>query len=94
MAEQIDADKLIILTGEEKVYLHYHTPEARALDVMTVEEAKDYIAKGEFEEGTILPKVEAAISFISGNTERTAIITDHANALKANKGKAGTLIKA
>ena len=94
LAEQLNADKMIILTGEEKIYLNYNTPEAKPLDVLTVSEAKNYIAQGQFEEGTILPKIEAGISFISGNTERTVIITDHANALNANKGKTGTLMKA
>ena len=57
LADLIDADELMILTGEDQVYLHYGTPEQQPIDTMTVAQAKEYLANGEFEEGTISPKI-------------------------------------
>ena len=71
----MDADELIILTGEEKVCLNYGKDDQIALDELTVTQAGQYIENGEFEEGTILPKIEAAIDFIGNSAIRKAIIT-------------------
>ena len=75
LAELIDADELIILTGEDHVYLDYGKPEQRPIERMSTAEAKQYIAEGVFEEGTILPKIQAAVDFIGNSAIRKATIT-------------------
>ena len=74
LAELVDADELIILTGEDHVYLDYGTPEQRPIEEMTTAEAKRYIEEGAFEEGTILPKIQAAVDFIGNSAVRKATI--------------------
>jgi carbamate kinase len=66
LALEIGADMLVISTGVEKVCLDFGKPEQRALDSMTVAEARRYIAAGHFPAGSMLPKVEACIQFIEG----------------------------
>lgn len=75
LAELIDADELIILTGEDHVYLDYGKPEQRPIEQMTTAEAQRLIEEGAFEEGTILPKIQAAIDFIGNSAIRKATIT-------------------
>ena len=75
LAELIDADELIILTGEDHVYLDYGKPEQRPIECMSTAEAQRYIEEGAFEEGTILPKIQAAIDFIGNSAIRKATIT-------------------
>lgn len=75
LAQLLDADELIILTGEDYVYLDYGKPDQKAIEQMSVAQAKDYIAAGEFEEGTILPKIQAAVDFIGNSAIRRAVIT-------------------
>ena len=75
MAELLDADMLIILTGTEKVYLHYGTENAQPIDYMSMADAKKYIEEGEFEEGTMLPKIQAAINYIGDSAVRKTLIT-------------------
>ena len=74
LAELIGADELIILTGEDHVYLDYGKPEQRPIETMTTAEAKRYIEEGAFEEGTILPKIQAAVDFIGNSAIRKATI--------------------
>ena len=92
LAEQLDADILLLLTGVEKVALNYGSPSETPLDSMTVEEATRYIDEKQFSSGAMLPKVEAAVSFASSNKERKAIITSIDTALAGLTGKTGTLI--
>lgn len=75
LAELIDADELIILTGEDHVYLDYGKPEQRPIESMSAAEAQRYIEEGAFEEGTILPKIQAAVDFIGNSAIRKATIT-------------------
>ncbi|MBO5153817.1 MAG: carbamate kinase [Eubacterium sp.] len=75
LAELIDADELIILTGEDHVYLDYGKPEQRPIESMSTAEAQRYIEEGAFEEGTILPKIQAAVDFIGNSAIRKATIT-------------------
>lgn len=75
LAELIDADELIILTGENYVYLDYGKPEQRPIERMSTAEARRYIEAGEFEEGTILPKIQAAVDFIGNSAIRKATVT-------------------
>ena len=92
LAEQLDADVLLLLTGVEKVALNYGSPSETPLDSMTVEEATRYIDEKQFSSGAMLPKVEAAVSFASSNKDRKAIITSIDTALGGLTGKTGTLI--
>lgn len=91
LAKEINADVLIILTGVEKVCLNYKKPDQVELDRLTVEEAKRYLAEGHFPSGSMGPKIEAAIDFVSA-TGRECIITDMAVLDKALKGETGTRI--
>jgi len=75
LAKEIDADSLIILTAVEKVALNFGKPDVKWLDSLTVEEAKKYIEEGQFSPGSMLPKVQAALEFVSSGQGRTAIIT-------------------
>lgn len=75
LAGLIDADELIILTGEDHVYLDYGKPEQRPIETMSIAEAKRYMEEGAFEEGTILPKIQAAVDFIGDSAIRKATIT-------------------
>ena len=91
LAQSIDADLFLISTAVEQVYLHFNTPDQKAIDVMTVAEAKTYIEEGHFAKGSMLPKVQAIIWFLeSGGKE--ALITDPQNIARALKGETGTRI--
>lgn len=93
LAEMLDADMFVILTGEEKVCLNYGKPDQKALDVLTVQEAVSYIEEGQFEEGTILPKIQAAISFIGNSAVKTALVTKLDRSKEAMEGLTGTVIR-
>lgn len=92
LAEEIDADLLIILTAVEKVAIHYGTPKQIDLSEITVDQAKEYIEEGYFEEGSMLPKMRAAISFASSGKERAALITLLDKAREGIRGETGTRI--
>jgi carbamate kinase len=89
LARQIQADCLIISTAVEKVCLNFGKPEQKALDRMTVSEAKRYIKEGHFKPGSMLPKVQAVIDFLEGGGQE-AIITDPEHLELALAGKSGT----
>src|SRR5690606_219955 len=91
LAQNLRADIFIISTGVPKVALNFNKPDQRDLDVMTLEEARRYMAEGHFAPGSMLPKIEAAIEFV-GNGGPQAIITDPPNLAKALRGEAGTRI--
>jgi carbamate kinase len=74
LAKEIDADMLVISTTVEKVCLNFGTPGQRALDSMTVAEARRYMAEGHFKPGSMLPKIEACIQFVT-DSGREALIT-------------------
>ena len=63
MAEQLDADVLIILTAVEKVAVNFGKPDQKWLDSLTPEEARRYMDEGQFAPGSMLPKVQAAVQF-------------------------------
>ncbi|QHQ62544.1 carbamate kinase [Anaerocolumna sedimenticola] len=92
LAELVQADILLFLTGVEKVAIHYGTKEEQPLDFITVNEAKEYISDGYFDAVSMLPKVEASIQFISSAPNRQAIITHIEKAKDAIHGKTGTSI--
>ncbi|MDO5405697.1 MAG: carbamate kinase [Eubacteriales bacterium] len=94
LAKEIDADVLMILTDVDQVSLNHGTPEAKPLAHMTVAEAESYSKEGQFGASSMLPKVEASVSFIKAGKGRSAIITSLANAESSIEGKAGTTIEA
>lgn len=93
MAELLDADMLVILTGVEKVCLDYGKDTQRPLDVMTVAEAREYIQEGQFGEGTMLPKIESAVAFIGNSAVRTVLITRLDKTREGITGETGTVIR-
>lgn len=92
LAENLNADILMILTAIDKVKINFNTPDEQALDSMTVAEAERYIADGQFAAGSMLPKVEACVRFVKGGKGRIAVIADLNDAGEAAKGNAGTTI--
>jgi len=92
LAETIDADVLLILTAVEHVKINFKKENEEDLKTLTADEAFKYIAKGEFAAGSMLPKIEAGISFVSSGKNRTCIITNPENAINAIEGKTGTKI--
>ena len=92
LAKELDADILLILTAVDKVYINYGKENQKALDEINVGEAKDYIEKGEFAKGSMLPKIEACLEFVNGSSKR-AIIGSLEKAHEAIKGTSGTIIK-
>ena len=92
LAEDIEADILVILTEVEKVSINYRKPDQKDLSVLTAAEAEQYIAEGHFAPGSMLPKVQAAVKFVKDNPGRKAIITSLYKAVEALEGKAGTII--
>ena len=75
LAELIEADRLVILTSVEKVCLNFGTKQETPIDEMTTAQAKKYMEEGQFEAGTMLPKIEAAIEFIGNSAVRSVLIT-------------------
>lgn len=92
LAETIDADILLILTAVDNVKINYKQSDEKALTELTVDDAFKLIAQGQFAAGSMLPKVEAGVSFVSGANKRVCIITSPEKASKAIEGKAGTRI--
>ena len=91
LAEQLDADVLIILTAVEKVAIHFGKPDEEWLAKMTPEEARKYMAAGEFAPGSMLPKVQAAVEFVESKPGRRALITLLEKAKDGIAGRTGTL---
>jgi carbamate kinase len=92
LAEIIDADMLIILTAVEKVAINFGKPNEKWLDSLTVAEAERYIGENQFAKGSMLPKVQAAMSFVRSKREHTALITMLSKAKDGIEGKTGTVI--
>ena len=90
LAELIDADMLVILTAVDRVAINWGKPEQKALGEMSVAEAERYCGEGHFAPGSMLPKVQAAISFAKAGG--TAIIASLENAAAALRGESGTHI--
>ena len=94
LAEQLDADFLIILTAVENAAINYGKPDEQKLGDITTEEARKYIEEGQFAPGSMLPKVEAAVKFAESKPGRTALITLLEKAKDGINGKTGTRIHA
>jgi carbamate kinase len=91
LAKEIGADLLVISTAVEKVCLNFGTPEQRALDSMTVAEARRYMAEGHFKPGSMLPKIEACVQFVM-DSGREALITCPESLPAALDGRTGTRV--
>ena len=94
LASDLKCDELIILTNVECVYKDFAKETQEPLPSMTVEQAKNLIADGQFEEGTMLPKIEAAIDYLEKVPTGKVLITSMARVKDAVAGKAGTVITA
>ena len=92
LAEELDADVLIILTAVEKVAVNFGKPEEKWLDNLTTAEARTYMDEGHFAPGSMLPKVQAAVKFAESKEGRTALITLLEKAREGILGKTGTHI--
>ena len=93
LAEEIDADALIILTSVDNVYINLGKENEEELGEITVEEAKKYMEEGHFGVYNMLPKFCAAVEFIEKRKGREAIITSYDKLLEGLKGKTGTIIR-
>lgn len=92
LAADLQADELIILTGVPVVYQNYGKEDQAEIRQMNVAEARKYIEEGQFEKGTMLPKIEAAIAYLEQNPAGRVLITSLDAAAEAIKGKNGTVI--
>jgi carbamate kinase len=94
LAEQLDADVLVILTAVEKVAVHFGKPDQQWLDELTPATAQRYIDEGEFAPGSMLPKVQAALRFAQSGAGRQALITQLELASDGIAGRTGTRVHA
>lgn len=92
LADILNADQLLILTAVDYVSLNFNKSTEKQIKSMTVQEAKQYIAESQFAPGSMLPKIIAAINFVSKNKKRKAIIANLKNANKAVNDESGTII--
>ncbi len=92
LAEILNADILMILTAVEQVAINFNKPDQKNLSLLTVEEAKRYMEEGHFAEGSMLPKVKAAMMFAESKMGRKSIIASLSKAKLAVMGRSGTSI--
>ncbi|MEG0273022.1 MAG: carbamate kinase [Hydrogenoanaerobacterium sp.] len=93
LAEQLDADCLIILTAVEKVAINFGKENQQWLDALTPQQARVYMDEGQFAPGSMLPKVQAAVQFAESKQGRSSLITLLEKAKEGIAGITGTLIK-
>lgn len=94
LAADLQSDELIILTGVDCVYENYGTENQQPIAAMTIDQAQELIAREQFEAGTMLPKIEAAIAYLEKNPQGRVLITSMDALKDALRGKSGTLITA
>ena len=92
LADNVDADQLIILTAVDYVYINYNQPDEQKLTELSQAQAQELIDAGQFPAGSMLPKIQACLSFVKDHPERKAIITSLAGLDQALEGKLGTVI--
>ena len=92
LAELLDADMLVILTAVEKVAINFGKPDQKGLDDLTPADARKYIEEKQFAPGSMLPKVQAALSFAESKPGRVALITLLEKAADGISGKTGTRV--
>lgn len=94
LASDLKAEQLIILTSVDEVYLNYNKENQTPISSMSIEEARRYIADGQFGKGNMLPKIEAAVSYLEKVPSGSVLITSISKVSDAIKGRAGTIITA
>lgn len=94
LAASLHVDELIILTGVPCVYRNFGKPDQQAIPSLTVAQAKELCEEGQFEVGTMLPKIEAAITYLEENPLGKVLITSLGDVKEALKEKSGTIITA
>ena len=93
LARDVQADRLIILTAVDRVFINYNKPDQREVASMTLAECEQYIGEKQFAPGSMLPKVESCMEFVAnGKPGATALITSLQRAAEALEGKTGTVI--
>ena len=92
LAEQVDADVLMILTEVEQVAIRWGKPDQENLSNLSLAQAAQYVEEGHFAPGSMLPKVQAAMKFVRANPDKKAIITSLDKAIDALEGKTGTVV--
>jgi carbamate kinase len=92
LAELLDADMLVILTSVDNVCLNFGTPEERPLSTLTTADALKYMEQGQFGEGDMLPKIQAAVDFIGDSAIRSTLITKLHKDAESVTGGMGTMI--
>lgn len=92
LADLVDADRFVILTGVEKVCLNFGKENEQTIEEMTVSQAIQYIEEGQFGEGTMLPKIQAAIEFIGNSAVRSVLITKLDSSREDSVETIGTVI--
>lgn len=93
LAQELNAEMLVILTAVDRVAINYNKPNQKDLAKMTVTEAEQYIKEGHFAPGSMLPKVEACLSFVRNTPGGKAVITSLERAKEALQGITGTIIE-
>ena len=92
LSEDVNADTLLILTAVEKAYINFGKENQQALDTISTEQAREYMAQGHFAPGSMLPKMDAACRFAESKKGRRSVITSLDKAIDALEGKTGTTI--
>ncbi len=92
LGQILNADYLLILTDVENAYINFNKPDQKALETITLSQAEQYQEQGQFGDGSMGPKMDAAMKFVRGGGGKTAIITSLDKALDALEGKTGTRI--
>jgi len=92
LAEEVQADVLLILTEVEQVAIRFGKPDQQNLSHLSLAEAARYAEEGQFGVGSMLPKVQAAMKFVRANPDKRAIITSLDKCLEALDGKTGTVV--
>ena len=94
LAADLQADELIILTSVPCVYRNFSRPGQEPIASLTTGQARELCAADQFEKGTMLPKIEAAFTFLDANPKGRVLVTSLDNIKDALKGKNGTVITA
>ncbi len=94
LAAELSCEELIILTDVDYVYKDFGARSQEPLPAMTVAQARELAAQGQFEAGTMLPKIDAAIHFLEKRRDGKVLITSMSKIKDAIKGRTGTVITA
>ena len=92
IADQVDADYLVILTNVPNAFINYGTDKEQSLKEVSLKDVQKYIQNKEFGTGSMLPKIQACVDFVAKGRKRKAIIACLQDLNLAIEGKAGTII--